>query len=246
MLELVVEAHVVHLLEHVVAIRLNYDGPIAAAADQRLAHELQSSSFGDLEYRRSERSWHACLAPSGHHCHVGLNRVIRTLVCVVAFTSCGSAKAETARNTTSGGGSTPARVPWCQGPPYTYPTLGQSVVPVQVPCDCPTAAVLPMRTTGDSRAAAVRAAMRWVTKARHWQPGQGHLLAIYRVGHTSQGAQFASMFGYSVPTFCGKKAADASYGVELVNPTVHDTGSQGDVVVAHFKDGWQVWGSYHP
>ena len=44
----------------------------------------------------------------------------------------------------------------------------------------------------------------------------------------------------------GNEVAAASYGVELVNPDVHDTGSKGAVVVAYFEDGWQVWGSYHP
>jgi hypothetical protein len=103
-----------------------------------------------------------------------------------------------------------------------------------------------MPTTGDSKAAAVDAAMRWVTKIRHWESGAGQLAAVYRVGHTSRGAEFSPVFAYSVPTFCGKTVADASYGVELVNPSVHNTGSKGDVVVAYFEDGWQVWGSYHP
>ena len=137
-------------------------------------------------------------------------------------------------------------VPRCPGPANTFPRLGQQVVPVSVPCDCPTAAVLPMPTAAGARSDAVHAALRWVTAARHWPPGAGRLTAVYRVGQTSQGAEFSSVFAYNVPAFCGSKVADASYGVELWNPQEHDTGQVGDVVVAYFKGGWQVWGSYHP
>jgi len=69
--------------------------------------------------------------------------------------------------------------------------------------------------------------------------------AVYKVGDTSKG-QFASVFARNVPMFCGSKVAAASYGVELINPAVHNSGSEGDVVVAHFAHGWEVCGAYHP
>src|SRR5207244_1469041 len=97
----------------------------------------------------------------------------------------------------------------------------------------------------DARTAATQAALSWANSVNDWPPGQGHALAAYHVGDTTQG-EFSDVFAFSVLTFCGKAVADASWGVELVNLSVANTGSQADVVVAHFESGWQVWGAYHP
>jgi hypothetical protein len=96
----------------------------------------------------------------------------------------------------------------------------------------------------DAAAAATGAALAWATRVRNWTPGAGHLTAVYKVGDTTTGL-YGEVFA-GVAQYCGAAVADASWGVELGNPTVHNTGNQADVVVAHFANGWQVWGSYHP
>ena len=132
----------------------------------------------------------------------------------------------------------------CRTTPITFPALGQHLRPVSVPCYCPTARVTPAPTDAASRQAAVRAAMAWVTKVRHWKPGAGELSTAYRVAYRNDG-NYGTVFA-NAAAYCGKAVLALSYGVEIVNPDVLDTGRRGDVVVAHFAGGWQVWGSYHP
>ncbi len=137
--------------------------------------------------------------------------------------------------------------PTCPGPPDTFPKGdGQDVVVVSVPCDCPTQPVTPAPSTDNPSESAVKAATAWLKRlSRQWAKAVIRLDAVYKVGDTTKG-QFASVFARNVPMFCGAKVAAASYGVELINPTEDDTGYEGDVVVAHFAHGWEVWGSYHP
>jgi hypothetical protein len=132
----------------------------------------------------------------------------------------------------------------CRRTPITFPALGQHLRPVSVPCYCPTARVTPAPTDAAARRAAVHAAMAWVTKVRHWKPGSGELSTAYRVAYRNDG-NYGTVFA-NAAAYCGNAVFALSYGVEIVNPDVLDTGRRGDVVVAHFAGGWQVWGSYHP
>jgi len=106
-------------------------------------------------------------------------------------------------------------------------------------------------SAADTRRIGVRAAdaaFQWIKHVNpQWRAGSAsvRVLAIYAVGETSKG-EFGEVFALNVPKYCGKAVAEASCVVEMVNPTEHDTGSEADVVVAHFASGWQVWGSYHP
>ncbi|MDP9334036.1 MAG: hypothetical protein M3Q30_12120 [Actinomycetota bacterium] len=95
----------------------------------------------------------------------------------------------------------------------------------------------------DERVGAARAALRWASRVKHWAPGAGHATAIYKVGDTSRGV-WAVVFAQNVPEFCGKAVTAASWGIELFDDAIPDTGRQAAVVVAHFALGWQVWGVY--
>ncbi|MCU1466319.1 MAG: hypothetical protein JWM72_2247 [Actinomycetia bacterium] len=118
------------------------------------------------------------------------------------------------------------------------------MVPVSVPCDCPTARITPPPSGEDAPAAATRAALAWATQVRNWTPGAGRLTAVYKVGDTTTG-QYGAVFA-GVVQYCGAAVVAATWAVELGDPTVFNTGNPADVVVAHFANGWQVWGSYHP
>jgi hypothetical protein len=132
----------------------------------------------------------------------------------------------------------------CPGPPTTFARGGQAVVPVSVPCFCPTAAITVPPAGADARAKAARAALWWVRRVKHWAPGAGRVTAIYKVGDTSPGV-WGSVFAQNVPEFCGQAVTTASWVIELGNDhIVDDTGRDGAVVVAHFAVGWQVWGVY--
>lgn len=123
---------------------------------------------------------------------------------------------------------------------------GQQIVPVQVPCGCPTATITAAPATDDAQAAGTAAALRWIRVVNPlWRNGLVRRTAFYRVGEVTNG-EFSEVFASNVPRYCGKTVAEASYGVEMVNPNEADTGSKLDVAVAHFRAGWQVWGSYHP
>jgi hypothetical protein len=135
----------------------------------------------------------------------------------------------------------------CPGPPITLPAGGQELAPVDVPCDCPTEPITPIPTTDIARTGPVtNAALRWIRNVNpKWRGAPVRVLAVYSVGVTSQG-QFGDVYALNVPKFCGKAVAEASYVVEMGNPSENDTGGEADVAVAHFANGWQVWGSYHP
>lgn len=132
----------------------------------------------------------------------------------------------------------------CRRTPITFPALGQHIRPVSVPCYCPTARVTPAPTNAASQRAAVRAAIAWVTRVRRWKRGAAQLEIVYRVALQNNG-NYGTVFANAAAS-CGKSLRALSYGVEIVNPKVLDSRRRGDVVVAHFAGGWQVWGSYHP
>jgi hypothetical protein len=123
------------------------------------------------------------------------------------------------------------------------PAAGQRVVPVSVPCDCPAAPITTPPAGADEPADAARAALAWVSRAKHWAPNAGRVTAIYRVGDTSRGV-CGAVFATNVPKFCGGAVTYASWVIELGDDQIHDTGRQAAVIVAHFAVGWQVWGVY--
>ena len=88
----------------------------------------------------------------------------------------------------------------------------------------------------------MNAAESWLEHAG-WAAADTKLEAVYKVGDKTKG-QFSSVFARNVPTYCGTKVASASYGVELGNPTIDDSSRERAVVVAHFAQGWEVWGAY--
>jgi hypothetical protein len=137
--------------------------------------------------------------------------------------------------------SSTGRVTPC--PLALQPAGGQQVVPVAVPCDCPTAPITVPPAGADERADAARAALAWVSRVKHWAPKAGRVTAIYKVGDTSRGV-WGVVFAQSVPKFCGKAVSTASWVIELGNDQIDNTGRQAAVAVAHFAVGWQVWGVY--
>ncbi|HET9729590.1 MAG TPA: hypothetical protein VFR41_09235 [Acidimicrobiia bacterium] len=114
-------------------------------------------------------------------------------------------------------------------------TDGKTAIPGNT-CDVET----PTRAPASSDAA-VAAARDFVKRTRGWlDPTVG---AVYRV--SDGGGQYGIVFSANVARMCGQALADASYGVELDNPAITlDNSRQTAVLVAHFSDGWKVWGFY--
>jgi hypothetical protein len=88
----------------------------------------------------------------------------------------------------------------------------------------------------------VKAAEAWVEHAG-WASAGTQLAAVYKVGDRTKG-QFNAVFALNVPEYCGAEVAAASFGVEVDNPTIDNTGREHALVVAHFAHGWEVWGEY--
>jgi len=110
-----------------------------------------------------------------------------------------------------------------------------------VPNECPTDAVTEPPGNIDRIAAATNAALDFVLRTRGWTGEQ--VGAAYPV--TKPGGQYGVVFSSNVPKECGAAVADASYGVELFNSSVtQDSSRSTALVVAHFADGWRVWGFY--
>jgi hypothetical protein len=175
-----------------------------------------------------------------------MRTVIVALALLTAACSGGSRSATSPTTTRNVSAISPATRPTCPAPPVTLPTGGQTVVPVAVPCGCPTQSIVPIPEIDAARTGPVAdTALRWI---RHVNPAwlsAGKVSSVYVVGETSTG-QFGDVFALNVPKYCGRGVAGASYVVEMQNPTENDTGREADVVVAHFAKGWQVWGSFHP
>jgi len=176
-------------------------------------------------------------------------RVIDVGIACIAAACSGSSHTTSSTPTTTAKNATvisPTATASCPGPPDTLPKGGQALVPVAVPCGCPSQPMTPIPETEIARnGPATDAALRWVRQVNSkWRNG-GHVSAVYVVGETSQG-QFGSVYAANVPKYCGREVAGASYVVEMANPAENDTGREADVVVEHFASGWQVWGSFHP
>jgi hypothetical protein len=86
-----------------------------------------------------------------------------------------------------------------------------------------------------------QAARDFVQATRGWTGEK--LVASYPV--TQPGGQFGELFAANVPRQCGQAVADASYAVELTNPSVtQDSSRSTALVVAPIGGEWKVWGFY--
>jgi photosystem II stability/assembly factor-like uncharacterized protein len=113
---------------------------------------------------------------------------------------------------------------------------GLAVVPTGCPAQSVTA---PPRGEGATEAA--DAARTFLLQERGWIGER--VDAVYPVD--KPGGQFGVVFSTNVPQFCGAKVAALSYGVEAGNPSItQDSSRSTALVVAHFADGWKVWGFY--
>ena len=107
---------------------------------------------------------------------------------------------------------------------------------------CPTRPLTPAES-GNPPPGLVAAAIENIRTQRHYDPIVDR---VYRVGG-SQGGSFASVFTYNVGS-CGKRVVDNSWVVELHGPIGQGGGgstAQAQVVLAHYADGWHVFGRYH-
>jgi photosystem II stability/assembly factor-like uncharacterized protein len=110
-----------------------------------------------------------------------------------------------------------------------------------VPDECPTRPVTPAPSGSGRQAAAIRAARAFVLRTRGWTTER--VDAAYKVGQVR--GVYSSIFAYNVPKYCGQSVAATSYGVELANDSITENNSRETaLVVAHFADGWRVWGDY--
>jgi photosystem II stability/assembly factor-like uncharacterized protein len=119
------------------------------------------------------------------------------------------------------------------------PTLAPAVAIPDVPggiIGCPTRSLIPV-PPGNPPPGVVPAAIAEVTAQSQW--GDPVVTSAYRVGDGSAGA-FGNAFIDNVNS-CGLAIADASWVVELHYPAAAQLWA---VVLAHYADGWQVYGSY--
>jgi hypothetical protein len=107
---------------------------------------------------------------------------------------------------------------------------------------CPTRPLTPA-PPGDPPPGLVAAAIENIRSQRHYDPTVAN---VYRVG-ASPGGTFASVFTFNVRS-CGKNVVDQSWVVELYGPAGQGGGgstAQAQIVLAHYADGWHVFGRYH-
>jgi hypothetical protein len=72
------------------------------------------------------------------------------------------------------------------------------------------------------------------------------VVRAYRVGEKPAGS-YGEVFAFNAPR-CGQALARASWVTELDSPHLEHVGHSvaiAQLVLAHFADGWQVWGQYH-
>jgi photosystem II stability/assembly factor-like uncharacterized protein len=138
----------------------------------------------------------------------------------------------------SDGGPKWARVDTTAQPPWSSKLVSLPGDSVGCPEIAPPTTI--DRATSDSDAA-VAAAREFVRATRGWTGEQ--VEAVYPV--TQPGGQFGEIFAQTVPRQCGQAVADASWGVELGNPSVtQDSSRTTALVVAPTVDGLRVWGFY--
>jgi hypothetical protein len=104
---------------------------------------------------------------------------------------------------------------------------------------CPNQRVAP---APEDRAAIRRAAASYASAELSWPTVS--VLSAYRVGKTGT---YSTLFLNEISRSCGKATARASYGVEVRKPAdaIQGTASRAALVVAHFADGWRVWGRFY-
>ncbi len=126
-------------------------------------------------------------------------------------------------------------------PVDTPPQPAWSSTIASVPTGCPSRAITAPPPGEHEEDEARRAAEDYVRRTRGWTGETAE--AVYPV--TEPGGRFGAVFSTNVPMFCGARVADMSYGVELFNPSItQDSSRNTALVVAHFADGWKVWGFY--
>lgn len=107
---------------------------------------------------------------------------------------------------------------------------------------CPTRPLTPAEP-GNPPPGLIEAAFANIRSVRPWEPDG--VSQVYRVG-TSAGS-FGDLFTFHVGS-CGREVADASWVVELHGvPNSGGGGStpRAEVALAHYADGWHVFGRYH-
>jgi hypothetical protein len=107
---------------------------------------------------------------------------------------------------------------------------------------CPTRPLTPA-APGDPPPGLVAAAIENIRTQRHFEPTVDH---VYRVSAPA-GGTFGSVFTFNVGS-CSKNVVDNSWVVELSGPIGQGGGAstaQAQVVLAHYADGWHVFGRYH-
>jgi hypothetical protein len=128
------------------------------------------------------------------------------------------------------------RAPWERVDTTPQPPWQTNLVAVPGnPGGCPKVDPLGVHSSPD------QAARDFVRATRGWSDET--LVASYPV--TQPGGQFGSVFATNVARQCGRALADASYGVELTNPSVTQDNSRSTaLVVAPIGGEWKVWGFY--
>jgi hypothetical protein len=122
------------------------------------------------------------------------------------------------------------------GPPGSVASVPGGII------GCPTRPLTPA-APGDPPPGLVAAAIRNIRTERHFDPTVDH---VYRVAAPS-GGTFGSVFTFNVGS-CGTNVVDNSWVVELSGPIGQGGGgstAQAQVVLAHYDDGWHVFGRYH-
>jgi photosystem II stability/assembly factor-like uncharacterized protein len=122
------------------------------------------------------------------------------------------------------------------GPPGNVASVPGGII------GCPTRPLTPA-APDDPPPGLVAAAIHNIRTERHFEPTVDH---VYRVAAPA-GGTFGSVFTFNVGS-CGKDVVDNSWVVELSGPIGQGGGgstAQAQVVLAHYDDGWHVFGRYH-
>jgi photosystem II stability/assembly factor-like uncharacterized protein len=108
---------------------------------------------------------------------------------------------------------------------------------------CPTQLITPGES-GDPPPGLVTAAVRNIETTRGWTPAT--VTHVYRVGADEPGS-FADLFAFQLGS-CPYESSDDSWVVESVGAPGSGGGgstAQAQVALAHYADGWHVYGRYH-
>ena len=157
----------------------------------------------------------------------------------VAGNGLGAAYAGTVVLQTTDAGATWATVDG-QAPPRRPERVAQ--VPGGI-IGCPTRHLTPEQP-GNPPAGLVAAAIENVRSERHYMPAVDR---VYPLAAPPADAEFAGVFTYNVGA-CNPGVVAESWVVEMHGPSGKGGGgstAQAQVVLAHYADGWHVYGRYH-